>query len=58
MVIASGHAMHLGVETHESCYPLELSLKTLMCFAYYHQCLEEYVVRFDVVNGCDCNIAA
>ena len=58
MVIASGHAMHLDVETHESCYPLELYLKTLMRFGYYHQCLEVYVARFDVVNGCDCSIAA
>ena len=58
MVIASGHAMHLGVETHEACHPLELSLKSLVRLGYYYQCLEAYVALFNVVNGCDCCIVA
>ncbi len=41
--LASGHAMHLGVETDEACHPLELSLKSLVRCEYYYQSLEAYI---------------
>lgn len=49
--LASGHAMHLGVETNEACRPLELSLESLVRCGYYYQNLEAYIARFSIVNG-------
>lgn len=58
MVVASGHAMHLGVEIKEACDPLELSLKALLRCGYCYQSLEAYFARFDVVKGWNCSIVA